>query len=133
MNESYECESSSVMNNWYIQYVTYQLQLGDMFLPPDILLVLGLHQHHLVVAVHDGVHQTVYCTKEHSVAACNQNSWSSGCQTQGDSLTVQFYFEKSLMFATQCAAYKRQFFQSHRLFDKVTTYYLFTHRLGIHF
>lgn len=104
-----------------------------MFLPPDILLVLGPHQHQLVVAVHDGVHQTVHCTKEHSMAACNQNSRSSDCQTQGDSLIVHFYFEKRLMFAMQCAAYERQFIQSHGLFDKVTTYYLFTHRLGKHF
>lgn len=37
----------------------YQLQGGQMLLPPDVLLVFRTHGGHHVVEVHDDVHQVV--------------------------------------------------------------------------
>lgn len=47
------------------------LETGQVFLPPDVLLIFWAHSCHHVVEVHDDVHECVQESKECTVASCD--------------------------------------------------------------
>lgn len=51
---------------------TYELQLGDVLLPPDALLVLLVPGREQIVGVHDHVDETVERPEKDAVAAGNE-------------------------------------------------------------
>jgi len=53
------------------QHKLDHLKRGEIFLPPDVLLVLGSHGSHHVVEVHDDVDEGVQQSKE-----CAMTAWS---------------------------------------------------------
>jgi len=50
-------------------FETHHLQTGEVFLPPDELLVLGSERGDQVVTVHDNVHEGIEQSEEAAVAA----------------------------------------------------------------
>ena len=46
-------------NSYASQYLTYQLNGGEVFLPPQVLLVVGAHSGQTVVRVHDNMDHAV--------------------------------------------------------------------------
>jgi hypothetical protein len=60
--------------NWVNIYIVYHLKLGDVFLPPNIILILRPHCCYEVVGIHYNVDETVHIYHHHSVSACNIQS-----------------------------------------------------------
>lgn len=50
----------------------YHLEGGEVFLPPDVLLVFGSHGRDHVVEIHHDVHKCVEKREESAVATCNE-------------------------------------------------------------
>lgn len=60
--------------------LAHHLECGQIFLPPDVLLVFGSHRGHHVIEVHDDVDERVQHSEKGTVAACpeKKNEQSNG-------------------------------------------------------
>lgn len=48
----------------FVSVIYYHLQIGDVFLPPEVLVELWAHGRHHVVRVHHNVHERIDNTCE---------------------------------------------------------------------
>lgn len=75
------CFYANLCWNWFDNdqlgaYITYDLQLGHVFLPPQELGVFWTHCGHHVVEVHAHMHKVVQQIGERRIAACIRSAWT---------------------------------------------------------
>jgi hypothetical protein len=98
------CTAMSLSAVWRTKYdwcitTTYQLQLSDVFFPPQVLLVHCPRVGHEIIKVHDNVNHGVYDTKKTAVATCKYKGCSNLHFSRTPDLWKIFYF-RHLVFIT---------------------------------